>query len=172
MDRRVAPGDDFYAFANGTWFASAQIPADRSFAGAFLGVLETVEGRTRALVEAAARADAPPGSDTRKVGDCYTAFMDEAGIEARGLAPLRPTLDRLAALSDRKALAAELGGQLRADVDALNATDFQTDHVLGLWVEQDLSDASRAVPYLLQGGLGLPDRSYYLDDSPSLGPSG
>ena len=89
MDRKVAPGDDFYAFANGSWFATAQIPPDRSFAGAILGVIDTVEGRTRALVEEAVRADAPPGSDTRKVGDCYATIMDEAGIEARGLARSR-----------------------------------------------------------------------------------
>jgi putative endopeptidase len=162
------PGDDFYGFANGAWMATATIPEDRAFSGAILGVLDTVTARNRALLEAAAAAPAPAGSEARQVGDLYASLLDEAAIEARGLAPVRPALERLAALKDRRALAAELGAELRADVDALNATNLWTDRVLGLWVEQDLTDPARAVPYLLQGGLGMPDRSYYLDDSPEL----
>ncbi len=86
-------------------------------------------------------------------------------IEARGLDPLKPKLDAIAKLTDARALSAFLGGQIRADVDALNNTHFHTPHVMGLWVEQDLNDTSRYAPYLLQGGLGLPDRKYYLDDT-------
>jgi predicted metalloendopeptidase len=81
---------------------------------------------------------------------------------------LRPLLNRIAALTTKEALATELGSQLRADVDPLNATNFNTDHVLGFWAEQDLNDPSRVTPYLLQGGLGMPDRSYYLDASPKV----
>jgi len=84
------------------------------------------------------------------------------------VAPLRPVLARLAAIADKRALAAELGDQVRADVDVLNATDLSTDRPLGFWVEQDLDDPTHAAAYLLQGGLGLPDRDYYLAGSPRL----
>jgi putative endopeptidase len=164
MDRSVAPGDDFYAFANGGWQARAVIAPDRSHVGPVLAVQELVAARVRAIDEEAARAGAPPGSEVQQIGDFYASFMDEEGIEARGLSPLRPTLDRIAAIGDRRALAAELGASIRADVDALNATDLATGNVLGLWVEQDLNVPTRNAAYLLQGGLGLPDRTYYLDE--------
>ena len=163
LDRALRPGDDFYGFANGGWQRTAVIPPERAFTGPFLQVVDTVSARTRAIDEDAARAGAPAGSEQQQVGDYYASFMDEAGVEALGLAPLQPTLDRIAALPDKRALAAELGGSIRADVDALNATNFYTDHVLGLWVEQDLNAPSRNAAYLLQGGLGLPDCSYYTE---------
>src|ERR1039457_751378 len=94
--------------------------------------------------------------------------MDEAGIEARGLKVLKPRLDRIASIADRRALARYLGSTLRADVDVLNATNLHTDNLLGLWVAQDLDDPSRYLPFLLQGGLGMPDRDYYLVDSPHM----
>jgi len=166
MDRSVVPGDDFYAFANGAWQRSTEIPADRSTTGAFVRVLEEVEGRSRAIVEEAAGGSAPPGSDERKIGDLYATFMDEAAIEAKGLEPLRPELARIAAIADARALAAHLGSLVRADVDVMNCTSPTTDRPLGLWVEQDLNEPSRNTAYLLQGGLGLPDRTYYLDESP------
>ena len=166
IDRAALPGDDFYGYANGTWLKSAVIPPERSFTGPFLAVVDTVTARTRAIDEEAARAGGAPGSETQQVGDYYASIMDEDGIEARGLAPLQPTLARIAALADKRALAAELGGSIRADVDAFNATNFYTDHVLGLWVEQDLDAPTRNTAYLLQGGLGLPDCSYYLEETP------
>jgi putative endopeptidase len=162
LDRAVAPGDAFYEFANGAWLARTEIPPERSYTGAAMRVIDVVGERSRAIVEEAARAGGPPGSPAQLIGDFFASYMDEAAIEAAGLAPLRPTLARLAAVADKKALAAELGSQLRADVDGLNATDLYTDRPLGFWVEQDLDDPSRAAPYLLQGGLGMPDRDYYL----------
>ena len=84
--------------------------------------------------------------------------MDEAAIDAAGLTPLQPTLDSIAAIRDRKDLARVLGSTLRADVDALNATNFYTDNLFGLWVAQDLDDPTHYSPFLLQGGLGMPDR--------------
>ena len=94
--------------------------------------------------------------------------MDEAEIEAKGLTPLRPDLDRVAAISDKADLARALGETLRADVDALNNTNFFTQNVLGLWVAQDLDAPTQYAPFLLQGGLGMPDRDYYLDPSPHM----
>src|SRR2546426_6948646 len=94
--------------------------------------------------------------------------MDEQAIEAKALTPLRDELSSIAALGDRRALAAWIGGSLRADVDPLNATNFHTDRLFGIWISQDLNDPSRNVPYLLQGGLGMPDRDYYVQKSPRM----
>jgi predicted metalloendopeptidase len=164
MDRSVAPGDDFFRYANGAWMKATEIPADRPAFGPDAILAELTTTRTADLIKEAA-AKAPAGSDARKVGDYYAAYLDEAAIEARGLAPLQPTLDRIAAIADRKALARYLGGTLRADVDALNNTDMYTDNVLGVWVAQDLNDPGRYLPFFMQGGLDMPDRAYYLDDS-------
>jgi putative endopeptidase len=163
MDLTVRPGADFFLFANGAWLAKAEIPADRSSTGTGLRLTEEAEQQTSDLLAEASRTGAP---DVKNIGDYYASIMDEAGIEARGLKPLAATLARISKVADARALASLLGAQLRADVDALNATNFYTDHVLGLWVEQDLNDPSRYAPYLLQGGLGMPDRSYYVGDAP------
>jgi putative endopeptidase len=168
MDRSVKPGTDFFLYANGAWYAKAQIPPDRTSTGVFFRVTEEVERRTRGLLEEASRSGAEAGSTAQKIGDYYASYLDEAAIEALGIAPLSPALERIAKIQDARALAGYLGASLRADVDALNATNFHTDHVLGLWVEQDLNDPSRYAPYLLQGGLGMQDRSYYLDDTPRM----
>ncbi|MGH8073386.1 MAG: M13 family metallopeptidase, partial [Lysobacter sp.] len=162
MDREVAPGDDFYRYANGGWMESTQIPADRSSFNSFTRIVVDTEKNVREIIEDAAADDAAQGS-MRKVGDYYSAFMDEAGIEARGIAPLQLQLDAITAIADKQALATELGSQLRADVDLLNATDYYTDRLFGLWVSQDLHQPDRNAPYLVQGGLGMPDRSFYLD---------
>ncbi|HYM62067.1 MAG TPA: M13 family metallopeptidase, partial [Thermoanaerobaculia bacterium] len=100
-------------------------------------------------------------SEARKVGNYYAAYMDEKAIEAKGASPLKPALDRIAAVADRTALARLLGGELRADVDALNNTVLHTDRLFGLWVSPDFDDPSRNAAYLLQGGLGMPDRDNY-----------
>ena len=88
--------------------------------------------------------------------------MDETAIEQKGLQPMKPELARIAALADKTALSRYLGGTLRADVDVLNSTHLDTDNVLGLWVAQDLDEPTKYTPFLLQGGLGMPDREYYL----------
>ncbi|WP_334164506.1 M13 family metallopeptidase [Phenylobacterium sp.] len=165
MDRAAAPGDDFFAYANGGWAKATEIPADRSNLTSFAVIAERAAQRTRAIIEEAAAADAPAGTDARKIGDYYASFMDEAAIEAAGATPLKPELDRIAAIRTRTDLSRELGASIRADVDALNATDFYTDRFLGLWVAEDLNDTTVYRPYLMQGGLGLPDREYYLGSS-------
>ena len=94
--------------------------------------------------------------------------MDTAGIEKRGLAPLKGRLSKIAGIKSKTDLARALGQELRADVDPLNATNFWTENLFGLFVTQALSDPSRTVPYLLQGGLGMPDREYYVSDKPEM----
>ncbi|WNG29752.1 M13 family metallopeptidase [Cystobacter fuscus] len=165
MDTSVAPGDNFYRFVNGTWQEKTEIPADRSSYGMFTALAEEASRRTRALIGESASANAPEGSEVRKLGDLFASFMDEAAIEAKGMTPLAPELGRIAAIANRKELAATLGDTLRADVDPLNTGHVNTDRLLGLWVSEDLNEPSRYAAYLMQGGLGLPDRDYYLVDN-------
>ncbi len=164
IDRTVAPGDDFFRYANGAWLKANEIPPDRSSYGTGAQLTELTAKRTADLIRAAA-ATAAPGSEARKVGDYYASYMDEEHIEKLGLAPLAPALRRIDAIKDRTDLARALGASLRADVDVLNSTNFQTPNLFGLWVAQDLDDPSRYAPFLLQGGLLLPDREYYVDPS-------
>jgi putative endopeptidase len=168
MDRSVKPGDNFFEYGNGTWLKQTEIPADRSTYGASAILIELTDRRVADLIQEAAKGNAPAGSDLRKIGDYYTSFMDTAAIDAAGLTPLQPTLDSIAAMRDRKDLARVLGSGLRADVDAINATSFYTENLFGLWIAQDLDDPTHYSPFLLQGGLGMPDRSYYVDSSASM----
>ncbi len=167
-DHAVVPGDDFFRYANGAWLKATEIPADRAAYGPGAVLAELTTRRTAELIQHAAKAGAPAGSDERKIGDYYASLTDEAAIEAKGLAPLQSTLDSIAAITDRAVLARFLGGTLRADVDPLNATNLYTDNLLGLWVAQDLDQPTRYLPFLLQGGLEMPAREYYLDESPRM----
>ena len=168
IDKTVKPGDDFEAYANGAWAAKAEIPADRSSIGSFLIAFEKAEQRQKELVQGLATGKPAAGSDEARIADFYNAFMDEAGIEAKGLAPLQPELDAIGAIADKTALATKLGADLRADVDPLNATDLTTDRLFGLFVAQGLDDPSKNIGYLLQGGLGMPDRDYYLSSDKAM----
>jgi predicted metalloendopeptidase len=161
MDRSVKPGDDFFRYANGTWYRTNAIPPDRSSWGVDAELSEQATLHTRALLEQAAK-NAPAGSDERKAAEYYAAYMNEAAIEKRGLSGLKPELDRIDAIADRRMLADVLGRMLRADVDPLNATNFYTDRLFGLFVAQDFNQPTRNMAYLLQGGLGMPDREYYV----------
>jgi putative endopeptidase len=164
VDSSVEPGDDFFDYANGNWLKRTEIPADHAVWASFSIVAEQVNKRTVGLLREAAAADAAPGTETRKIGDFYTAFMDEGAIEKRGLAPVRDELDAIAAIGDKRDLARFFGGQMRADVDPLNLARYHTDHLFGLWVSSDFHNADRNAAYLLQGGLGMPDRDNYLQD--------
>src|SRR5437868_147998 len=156
IDRSVAPGNDFFRYANGAWLKATEIPPDRSSYGPGEQLTELTAERTAELVRST--AGAPAGSEARKIGDYYASFMDEEAIEKRGLEPLQPALRSIDAVKDRAGLARSLGATLRADVDVLNATNLYTGNLLGLWVAQDLDDPARYLPFLLQGGLGMPDR--------------
>ncbi len=161
LDRAIRPGDDFYGYANGGWTKTHEIPPDRATYGAFTVVDEMVAERLRGLIEAAERSAPAPGSPGALASAFYAAYMDETAIEKRGLSPVQPELDAIAKIADRRDLARFLGAGLRADVDALNRADFYTDRPFGLWAAPDFADPGRTVAYLLQGGLGLPDRDYY-----------
>ncbi|QDA57447.1 M13 family metallopeptidase [Thermomonas aquatica] len=162
IDKAVQPGDDFDEYANGAWKKATEIPADRASISTGFYVFEKAEKRLSDLIQGFDKANPAAGSNERKIADYYAAYMDEAGIEARGLAPLQPSLDKVAAIADAAGLSRYLGGQVRADTDPLNATNFYTENLFGLFVAQGLEDPSKNVGYLMQGGLGMPDREYYL----------
>jgi putative endopeptidase len=162
IDKNVKPGDDFDAYANGAWRNSAQIPDDRSSIGTGFEVQKKAEQRNADLIKGLAASNPAAGSDARRIADYYAAYMDEAGIEARGLEPLKPELAKIDAIASKADLARVLGAGLRADVDPLNATNYHTDNLFGLFVAQGLQDPEHNVATLLQGGLVMPDREYYL----------
>ena len=164
IDRSVKPGDDFYDYANGEWIKRTEIPSDRAGVGVFTKLADESNKRTAALIEELAKSNSPAGSEARKVADLYNSYMDEAGIETKALAPLRPHLEAIVAIHDKRELARALGETLRADVDALNNTNFHTPNLFGLWVAPGFNDSDHYTAYLLQGGLQLPDREYYLSD--------
>jgi putative endopeptidase len=168
MDHTVKPGDDFFSYANGTWVKNTPIPADRSSTGPTQDLEALTEQRTADLIRNMAKTHPAPGSNDRKIADYYAAFMDEAAIEKQGLASLKPELDQIAAIRTRDDLARVLGSELRADVDPINATNFQTENLFGLFVTQALEDPTHNMAYLLQGGLAMPSRDYYLSHDPEM----
>ena len=163
VDRSVRPGDDFYAFANGPWLAATPSPPGAAAIGTSAALIATTRARVLALVQDAAADPGGPGV-RQKVGATYAALMDEAGIEAKGLAPMKADLAAISAIHDRAGLSAHLGRALRADIDG---TTTRTEGLFGLWVWQGFNDADRYYPHLLQGGLGLPDRDDYLNPAPA-----
>lgn len=152
MDTSVKPGDNFYQYAGGTWIRNTPLPADKSSYGMFTRLSDRSEERIKAIIEAAAAdTSAPAGSEARKVGDLYRAFMDEATINARGYDPIKPELaaiDKLGSVHDVEvALAAGLreGGP----------------SPVRMGVEQDPKHPEAYIVSVSQGGLGMPDRDFY-----------
>ncbi|WP_422061101.1 M13 family metallopeptidase [Sphingopyxis sp.] len=162
MDASVKPGDDFYAYSNGNWQKTTAIPADRSSIGAFyIAFLET-EKRTRELVDAIVKSGGDPTTDDGRIAAFYKAYTNIQAIDAAGLKPVEADLARFAAITDKAGLSKALGEQTRADVDPLNATDFETENLFGIFMTQGLATPGEVIPYVLQGGLGMPEREYYL----------
>lgn len=164
VDPTVKPGDNFYLYANGKWQASAEIPADRVAVPSKIGLL--VDQRVRGIVDDIVNSKPLPKTDQRRVADLYRSYMDENAINTRGLVSLKPQLDAIKAITTSRDLARALGATLRTDVDALNNTNFHTANIFGLWVAPGFSDPTHYMPYLLQGGLLLPSRDYYLTNQP------
>ena len=163
LDLSVNPGDDFYAFANGDWLKTTQIPAGKGRWQDRNDFEQQTNARVLRLAEQAAMQ--PPGSEQRKVADFYAAYLGEPAIEVRGLAPVKPELNRVNQIHNKTGLAAFLGSGLRIDVDPLNWVQFQSPWLFGLSVEASLNGAKEPSAFLLQGGLGLADRDQYLDAS-------
>jgi putative endopeptidase len=165
MDRSVKPGDNFYLYANGNWIKRTEIPNDRAGVGVFSVLDDLANKRTADLIEEVSKSNGAAGSPQRKIADLFNSYVDEKAIESKGLTPIKPHLDKIAAIHDKKELAYALGASMRADVDPLNNTNFHTSNIFGLWSAPDFNDSTHYTAYLLQGGLELPDREYYLSDS-------
>jgi putative endopeptidase len=167
MDKGVKPGDDFYGYANGTWMKTTEIPADRSSVGSHTIADQQTEKNLEALIADLQKSEPAAGSDTARVKAYYNAFLDTATIDRLGMAPIQGDLVRIAAIKDKTELARAIGGSVRADVDALNATDLSTENLFGVFVTQALAQRE-VMPYLMQGGLGMPEREYYLSAAPDM----
>jgi len=165
MDPAVKPGNDFYLYCNGAWIARTEIPADKPAVGVFTTLLDQSRRNVAAIVKEAAQSHAPADSNERKVADLYASYMDAKAIDSRGLEPLQPELSRIKAIRTKQELAAALGSLQRADVDPLNNTNFHTLNLFGLWTSPGFRNPADYAAYLLQGGLVLPERDYYLSQS-------
>jgi putative endopeptidase len=165
VNASVTPGDDFFAFANGAWLEATTIPAGREQWGARDELKEQARLRIAALLDGAPAA--PAGSAARKVADFRAAYLNEAAIEARGLRSLQPMLDRIGKVSDKTELARQLGRGMRADADPMGFGIYESASVLGLAVQQSIHGEKNNVAFLVQGGLGLPDREDYLSADPA-----
>ena len=158
IDKTLNPCTDFYQYACGNWLKSAEIPADQTSWASFVQLNERNLGILRDILEKAS-VDSPGRSPIdQKIGDFYGACMDEKAVDAKGLDPLKPELDRIAAAKDRKAF---------VDVIA-------HDHLIGtntlfdFGVDADLHNADKDIAVLDQSGLTLPDRDYYIQDTPRM----
>jgi putative endopeptidase len=152
MDPSVAPGADFFRYANGAWLKTAVIPPDRSVAGVNLELDKRNEARLRAIVtDLAARPDAALSAEERKLRDLYNAFQDTRAIEAAGLTSVASVLTRVAALKTRAEVAAFMG-----------APATQVGGPFEIDIDIDEKNPAAYVVLLSQSGLGMPDRDYYL----------
>ena len=165
IDRSIKAGDDFYHYANGGWLKTVAISAGQTSYDTRSILVARTSQRVRDLIQDAAAAHSAKGSVTQKVGDYYSSFMDETGIEAKGMTPLADEMAAISAINSKKSLSAYLGTTLNSEVDGLTGN---ADHVLGVWVNQSFTHSQHYVFHLLQGGLGMPDRDDYLDPSPKM----
>ncbi len=147
-DPAIRPGDDFWRYANNAWFTANPIPADRSSYGVGVVLGIELEQQLRAILETAGRSSNPAD---RQVADLYASYMDEAGIERAGIAPLRPYLDRIAAVRSRD------------DLLRLFATPGYVSPV-EIGILPNPADPTHYVAFAGQAGLGMPGRDYYLRD--------
>lgn len=156
-DVSVKPGDDFDRYANGRWFDTYQLRDYDTRFGSFNALSDQAEEQVHAIVEELqARKDLKPGSDEQKVRDLYASYMDTAARDAAGIAPLKPTLTRIAGVDSIAALTAAFG---RAGIDG-------TSSPVGGGVTLDRKNPDRYLVSIGVGGLGLPDKDYYLNAEP------
>src|SRR3546814_5759113 len=124
--------------------------------------------RNRELIDSIVKGPVDKGSDQARIANFYKAYIDTKAIDAAGIQPVQADLARFDAIADKAALSKVLGEQVRADVDPLNATDYRTENLFGIFVTQGLATPGEVLPYMLQGGLGLPEREYYLSSDPKM----
>jgi endothelin-converting enzyme/putative endopeptidase len=149
MDSSVKPGDDFWDYVNGSWAKSTEIAPDRTFVGIDSVLNDQIDKDVRSIVEDMASNPASSGQIGQQVGDFYASWMDEAGIEARGTAPLKPYLAEIAAVKDRAGL-----------IDLFATPGFPSP--IGMTIFSDLKDPKTYSVYAFQSGLCIPNSYFYL----------
>ncbi|GAA3669262.1 M13 family metallopeptidase [Nocardioides ginsengisoli] len=155
MDLDIRPQDDLFGHVNGTWLAETEIPSDRSSWGPFVQLADQAEADVKAIITELAQTAGESGdADARKIADLFNSFMDTDAVEAAGIAPAQPLIDAVAGLRDIRDLAAFLGEFERIGGYGL----------FGSYVDTDDRQSDRYLFHVVQGGLGLPDESYYRDD--------
>jgi predicted metalloendopeptidase len=152
IDPSIRAQDDFFTYLNGKWIKNTEIPADKSSWGSFAKLRDDTQPILRAIIEKSAASKPANATDAQRIGDFYASFMDEPKLEQLGLTPLRAELAKIAAIKDKSELPAVLAhlGQLGVTVPF----DFG--------IHQDAKDSTKYVADIGQGGLGMPDRDYYL----------
>jgi len=154
MNTSVRPGDDFFAYVNGTWVEETEIPADKASYGVGYMLYEEAQENVKAIIETSATGDFAKGTDEQKVGDLYKSYMDMEARNANGVKPLKPLLDQIDALENHDDLAVFMASAGRRGIE------------MPFYVEQfeDLKDPKFYAMNVFQGGLGLPDREYYFTE--------
>lgn len=152
MNTAVKPGDDFFAYVNGTWLDSYVMPDDKASFGNFAMLHEKSQDAVKKIIEQSAAGDNIAGSDEQKVGDLYNSYLDMEKRDALGTTPLTAAFAEVDALTDHKALTAYFAKSLRSGFGA----------PFGFYVNGDAKDPTKYTVYNFQSGLGLPDREYYL----------
>ena len=153
LDTTVAPGDDFFSYANGTWLKNHPIPASESNAGIGIEVQKEIYVRLRETSLAAARAKAPAGTNQQKIGDFWAVGLDSVRANQLGAQPIRAELSQIAALKSVAQVPQEVARLIPLGVRAL----------ISPRVSQDDKNSDKMALYLYQGGLGLPNRDYYFN---------
>ncbi|MEN3278606.1 MAG: putative endopeptidase [Massilia sp.] len=153
IDPSVRPQDDFFTHLNGKWLKATEIPADKSSHGTFMQLRDDSQAQVRQIIEAAQKdPNKKAGTDVQKIGDLYASFMDEARLESLGVKPLAGELQRIRTLKDKKGIPDLVAHLSKIGV----ATPY------GIRVGQDARASTKYATYIGQGGLGMPDRDYYL----------
>jgi putative endopeptidase len=152
LDKTCKPCDDFFQFAMGGWMKINPIPPEYSTWGSFTVLADKNQQNLRQILEASEKADAPAGSNERKIGDYYSSCMDTSAIDAAGTTPIDPLLQRISQMKNT--------ADLQATAARLQQQGFNV--LFRFFSNQDAKDSTRVIAWAFQGGLGLPERDYYL----------